>query len=94
MARVKNNALTEGLSGRVGKLVFKNYSTGTVVTKRPDRSKVKLSPAQITANKKFQEAVAYARSVKADPEKRKQYETLLKPGKSIYHLALADFMRK
>jgi hypothetical protein len=94
MARVKTNALLDGISGKVGKLVFKKYASGTIVTAAPNRSKVKLSATQQTANKKFKAAVAYAKAVMADSEKRKQYEMILKPGQSVYHLALADFMRK
>jgi hypothetical protein len=94
VARVKTNSLIEGLSGKVGRLLFKNYASGTIVTSVPNRSKVKLSDTQKNANKKFKEAVAYAKGVLADAEKRKQYEGQLKPGKSIYHLALADFMRR
>jgi hypothetical protein len=94
MARVKNNDLTEGISGKVGNLVFKQYASGTIITKRPDRSKVKLSTKQKNANKNFKRAVAFAQGVLADPKKTKAYKALLKPGKSVYHTALADFLKK
>jgi hypothetical protein len=94
MARVKTNPLLEGLSGKVGNLVFKNYASGTIISSRPDRSKVILSADQKESNSKFKHAVAFARAVLKDPEKRKEYEDKVKPGQSIYHTALAEFMRK
>jgi hypothetical protein len=92
MARVKSNPLIEGLSGKVGKLVFKNYGYGTVITVLADRSKVKLSAKQKKANKNFKEAVAFAKAVIADPKKAAKYQKTLQPGKTVYHTALADFL--
>jgi len=94
MARVKDNIIVKGLSGRIDNLVIKTYSYGTVVSKMPDRSKVKLSQKQKKANKRFQEAVFFAKSVLADPSKQKPYKKLVKKGKSLYHAALSDFLRR
>ncbi len=93
MARVIKNNIAEGLKGRLGDLVFKQYSYGTVVSKRPDRSKVKLSRKQKEANQRFVKAVAYAKKVMRTPALQTGYTNQLKKGKSLYHLALADFMR-
>ncbi len=93
MARVKTNALLQGVSGKVGNIVFKNYASGTVISSRPDRSKVKLSIIQKKSNSKFKKAVAFAKGVLADPAKRKAYEAKLKPGKSVYHVVLSEFMK-
>ena len=94
MARVKDNIIIKGLSGRIDNLLVKNYSYGTVISKMPDRSKVKLSQKQKKANKRFQEAVRYAQSILADPSKQKPYKKLVKEGKSLYHAALSDFLRR
>jgi hypothetical protein len=94
MARVNLNSLLNGLSGRLGNAVLKNYASGTIVSSRPDRSKVILSDVQKESNSKFKHAVAFAKGVLADPEKRKMYEANLKPGQSVYHAALAEFMKK
>ena len=94
MARVKNNVLVQGMSGKLGGLLLKHYSYGTVVSKIPDRSKVKLSVSQKTANKNFKEAVAYARAVLADTLQHKKYAKEVKKGKSLYHAALADFLKR
>ena len=95
MARVKDNDLIENLSGKIGKkLVYKTYAYGTVVTRYPDMSKVKLSTKQKKSNNLFAEAVAYAKKVIADPVKRKKYEAKLAPGKTVYNTALSDYMKK
>jgi hypothetical protein len=92
MARITSNPIIEGLSGKVGNLVFKNYKSGTIISALADRSKVKLSAKQKKANKSFKEAVAYAKAVLADPKKSAHYKKLLQPGKSIYHTALAAYL--
>lgn len=94
MAIVKRNSVTKGLSGKFGDIIFKQYSYGTVVSKVPDRSKVKLSKKQKTANTLFKAAVAYAKDVIRDPKKRKPYEAKLEQGKTVYHTALADYLKK
>lgn len=60
----------------------------------PDRSKVKLSTKQKKANKRFQQAVQYAKSVLADPTLQRQYAKEVKKGKSLYHIALSDFLKQ
>lgn len=94
MARVKNNVLIQGLSGRIDRLLLKQYRYGTVLSKMPDRSKVKLSAKQKKANKRFQEAVQYAKGVLKDPPMHKLYAKELKKGKSLYHAALSDFLKR
>jgi hypothetical protein len=94
MARLKSNVLVEGFSGRVDRLLFKQYKYGTVVSKMPDRSKVRLTANQKKANKRFQQAVQYAKSVLADTTLHKQYAKAVKNGKSLYHAALSDFLKQ
>ncbi|MFM7487680.1 MAG: hypothetical protein ACKO13_12280 [Cytophagales bacterium] len=94
MARVKSNVLIEGFSGRLDNLLFKQYRHGTVISKMPDRSKVKLSTKQKKANKHFQEAVKYAQQVMKTPALHKQYTKAVKKGQSLYHAALSDFLKQ
>ena len=95
MAKAENNVLFNGISGKYGNVILKNYSYGTVISKIPDRSKVVLSVKQKKANSVFKEAVAYAKSVLADPKLQKQYKTKLKKkGSSLYHIALSDYLKK
>jgi hypothetical protein len=95
MARVKQNDIIDGLRGKVGKnVIYKTYSYGTVVTQYPDMSGVKRTARQKKSSKLFREAVAYAKAVIADPVKRRQYERKLAKGKTVYHAALSDYMKK
>ena len=96
MARNKNNILLKGSTGKLDKLIFKQYSYGTVVSKSPDRSKVKLSKKQKQANKRFQEAVKFAKAIVADPGQHGEYKILMKKSKSvsIYHAALKEYLKR
>ena len=93
MARVSKNSLAESFQGSLGSLVFKRYRYGTVVSKRPDRSKVKLSRKQKASNQRFVKAVLYAKQVLRTPSMQLKYKRQMKQGKSLYHLALADYMK-
>ena len=92
MAIAKKNALIDALSGAVGNVILKQYQYGLVISKRPDRSKVKLSVPQKKANAKFKKAVAYAQSVLKDTALQKIYKKKLKKGQSLYHAALSDYL--
>lgn len=92
MARVKQNSLTKGLSGKVGKsFVFKTYGNVTIVSAYPDMSNVKLSEKQKTENKKFKEAMAWAKSQMADPEAKALYQAKTTGMQRPHNLAIADF---
>jgi hypothetical protein len=95
MARVKNNIVIEGLSGNIGgQLIIKNYAYGTVISKFPDMSRVKRSEKQKARQTKFQQAVAFAKSELADPQKRVQVKARLKPGKTAFNTLISEYMRK
>ncbi len=94
MAKLETNALINAFSGRLGNMILKKYSYGVVASSRPDRSNVKLSKKQKNANRNFKLAVAYAKSIINDPKKREVYKKMLKPGKSVYHTALAEYLNK
>lgn len=95
MAINKDNILTHNLSGRIAKqLIFKKYGDKTVVSKFPDMSKVVQSENQLLTCSRFQKAVAYAKSIINDPEKKAAYQANLKKGKTVYLAAIAEFMSK
>jgi hypothetical protein len=74
MARVRNSLILEGLRGKIGEIVIKQYRYGTVVTKLPDMSNVKSTRLQKKKRKRFKEAVAFAKSILADPEKKLHFK--------------------
>ena len=95
MAQSKNNPVLEGVSGKIGNLVIKQYPNGKIViTKMPDMSSVKQSKLQSIYQNQFAEAVKYARAAKRDPQKRAAFEKVLKPGQDVYHAALSSFLKK
>ena len=48
---------------------------------------------QLAQRMRFTFALAYAKSVLADPEKAAAYAARLKPGQTVYHLAVSDFLK-
>src|SRR5437763_665380 len=91
MAISKENYVTQGLKGAVGKkFVFRQVDGKTVVSQFPDRSHVKFSKKQSTFQEIFALASAYASDVINDPEKRKDFK--LGAGKSLYHAAVKHYM--
>jgi hypothetical protein len=100
MAHLASNSPLHGMTGRVGNLVFKFYrhlNNGkgkVVVTRDPDMSSVKASPLQKLQREVFAEAVAYARNVKRDPEKKAAYEKMRKEGQTVFNAALSNYMKK
>jgi hypothetical protein len=91
MAKVKNNTLTEGLSGKIGgRLVFRHMRDGsTVVCAAPDFSNRVFSEGQLAHQSRFQQASAYARvAAKTHPIYAKLAQRTMKPA---YNIALSDW---
>ncbi|HTP10708.1 MAG TPA: hypothetical protein VMP08_20785 [Anaerolineae bacterium] len=92
MAKVKKNALIEGLSGSIGDLVLKQARSGTTYVARkptfPDDRQ--FSAAQLAHQRRFKAAAAYAKqAVQTEP----LYAALAKKtGQPVYNVALADAM--
>lgn len=95
MAKVKLNPLIEGISGRMGDLVFRLSSSGkTYVTRRPDMSNVKWSKAQQANRRRFQRADAYAKAALADAELRALYEErAANEDRHPYRVAHCDYLK-
>jgi hypothetical protein len=95
MAHVKCNDITEGLSGRFGKFVFRTYRGKTYVARRPSKPK-KESEGQRSTRTKFRLATQYAKQMMADAERKAYYtekaKTLALP--NAYTAAITDYMRK
>jgi hypothetical protein len=83
------------LHGKMGDVVFKRSPSGeTIMTKRPDMSAVKWSPAQKAHRQRFKQASAYAKAAMADPATRALYEKkAAKAGKRPRDLAISDFFK-
>jgi len=90
MAKARKNLVVEGLSGSIWELVFRQMPDGsTRVSQKPDFSKRVFSQGQKDHQRRFQEAVAYAReAAKSQPV----YAELAKgTTKNAYNWALSDW---
>ena len=94
MARVFKKSLLCELSGELGGVVFKRYKYGTVVSKKPDMSRVKKTPLQEVKRNTFKEAVAYAQEIIRNRQKKAAYAKKLKKGQTVYHAAIKEYMVK
>jgi hypothetical protein len=91
MAKVIDNPITEGLSGKLGRhFFFPRCRNGTtLLCAVPDFSNRIFSQEQLTHQSRFQQAVAYARvAAKTHPVYAKLAPQRLQPA---YNLALSDW---
>ena len=92
MAIVKKNSPLDGLSGRVGDLVFRRRGGQTIVAKRPSKKsprKPSTKDREETMSR-FKKAVVFAREARHQPAFRSLCRQLR--GASPYHLAIQDFL--
>jgi len=94
MSKSRNNPLTEGLSGKLGKtLVFRNVGGETVVAVAPRPQSGEPTEQQRTHRNRFRMAAAYATGQMDDPAAMSLYTKVAKRKKykSARTLAVADF---
>ena len=95
MATSTSNPIFHKISGQPGKqIVLKQYGDKTVVTQYPDMDRVKPSPLPKYKRNVFKEAVAYARSINGNRSVKNEYLKRVKPGESVYHYALKEYLKK
>jgi hypothetical protein len=95
MARSKNNVLTKGLSGMIGKqIVFRSWNGKTFISVAPKKPK-KQSAVQKENRSKFKRATIYAKNMMKDPEKKAEYKDIAKKLQlpNAYTAAITDYMR-
>jgi hypothetical protein len=93
MARIKDNYVVKGMSGKIGKLVFKTNKKGLTYTSLPpDRRNVISTKGQKKLRNNFAKAVAYAKSVLKDPVKAEKYQA--GDNKSLYVRAMKDYLNQ
>ena len=94
MAKVKKNVILEGLRGRVGNLVFRQYGAQTVVSALPQHDPRRVpTPGEAAQRARIQEAAARAKLILAEEAGRAYYEAARQRlGKrSAYHTAIHDY---
>ena len=90
MSQSTNNIVTEGLSGKVYQLVFKQWFGRTIVAKRP-RKFTTVTSNQLNIRENFKKAATYAKAAITDAVLKLAYKAKAKPGQTAYNMAFADF---
>jgi len=93
MTKVKNNLITTGLSGKLGKqVVFRQWGSETFLAKAPVRSQNSIDSELRIKNKlRFKEASAFAKKAMNDPELKQAYKKKCKARVTAYARAVQDF---
>jgi hypothetical protein len=94
MARTRSSLIVDSIKGRIGEIIIKQYGKRTVVSRVPDMSGIKPTKKQTAKRSKFKEAVAYAQSIIRDPEKKAAYKKTLRRGKTVYHEAIKEYLKR
>ncbi len=94
MAKVKLNPALEQVRGQLAGFVYRVRYGGQTISKPPDMSKVKWSPAQVEHRQRFRRAVEYAHAALADSKARTIYEKeAVQKGKRPFDLAVSDYFK-
>jgi hypothetical protein len=96
MPKVKLNPMFSEIYGTIGDIVFRRSKKKgeAIVQKRPDKSKVQWSEAQLAQQHRMKKANAYARAAMADAEARAIYEEMAAQGdKRPDRMAFCDYLR-
>jgi hypothetical protein len=85
------------VSGMLGKeIIFKNYYDKTVISKRPDMSKRKLTEKQMEWNLRMRIANGYAKNIYGNKDQRmtERVRLSLPPHKSLFHALVKEHLDK
>jgi hypothetical protein len=94
MARTNQNPLTKYYSGKFGRdFSFRDYDGMSTLAKLPGRKRRIDSEKQKEVKLNFRLAVNYASKCIHDAELRSFYLSMPNKGRSVYRMALADFLR-
>ncbi len=96
MAKSIFNAVMDGASGSIGRLlIFRQRAGKTVIATRKKKVTGKTASAQQEkARERFADSIEYARLAMENPLLRKEFESRASEGQTGYNLAVADFYKK
>lgn len=89
MARIKENVITYGTTGRVNNVVLKKRGKTQYISSLPDTSKVVATDHQADHRDNFADAVTYALWAKDNPDAAFPFTP--KKGQSIYNAAISYY---
>jgi len=93
MSKVKDNIITTGLSGKLGKqIVLRQWNGATFLVKAPVKSSSLLKKEMYERNRlRFKEGAAYAKKVINNPELKRAYKNKCNARQNEYTRAMQDF---
>jgi hypothetical protein len=95
MAKIARHSFLSRLSGRIGDVVVRQTRAGPVMSRRPDMSKVKWSPAQRARRKLMRAAGAHYRVVMSDPKEAARYRALAAKKKiPVSAFVMGEFLKR
>ena len=74
--------------------MIKEYKDGEVITRFPGMSGIIASPGQRNCPSLFKEAVAFARAINNDPEKKKAYLKKTAKNQTVFNAAISNYIEK
>jgi hypothetical protein len=92
---MKDNDLTDGISGRVGnKLVFRTTKGVTIATRRPKPTETPVTAKQTALRENFKRAASYAKRKLLDPVAKEEYLQMAgdKAFRNSFSEALRDYL--
>ena len=94
MAKAQLNPALEQIRGQLAGFVYRVRYGKQTISKAPDMSKVKWSPAQKEHRQRFRRAVAYAHAAMDDKKVHAIYvEEAGQKGKRPFDLAVSDYFK-
>jgi hypothetical protein len=94
MAKQERNIVTQGMSGKIGGIVFRQVAGKTIISQAPEKSKTEPTEKQQKQQEEFQEATVYAKIAVVQEETKELYAKAAKKkkGLSAYNVAVADYL--
>ncbi|MEP7109074.1 MAG: hypothetical protein ABI760_13865 [Ferruginibacter sp.] len=87
-----NLSIIQGAFGKT--FVVKHYKWGIIMTKYPDMTKIIASPKQRKCRNLFRNAVAWAKTIIADPVQKAEWQKRLKRRNDVYNEAVKAYLLK
>ena len=94
MSQSRNNVITKNFSGKLGKqIVFRNCEGVTVMAAVPKPTTNPPTEGQLAFRHTFLKATIYAKAMLANPLMKAKYAVKATKRRSVYNVALADYIK-
>ncbi len=94
MTKVAVNPIIEGMSGKLGDLVFKQYGEDVVVARAPRKNGRTPTANQLATQERFRQGAQYGKLTLAQPAVRAVYAAAARiSGKGLFATMLADYLK-